>query len=293
MIYLDWWQSFAAVYRAGTVTGAARTRHLTQPAVTQHIASLEAEIGEPLFVRMPRRMAPTDRAKALYASVADALDKLDAVSSSLRSGPAAAVKPLRLGAPLEYFVNDVLERLSAVPPRMWVRFGLADELIDALARGELDAVIATQRGEQGGIDYQPLRDEHFLLIGPPGLRMPRKHADAPDAWLSQQTWIAYGAELPIIRRYWRSVFGRRPGFEATYVFPNLHAILRAVELGYGVTVLNDFVCVEAIAQKRVTVLHKLAAPPVNTIWLAHRRADASRPEIVQLWRQLRAAESRP
>src|SRR5690606_40980576 len=62
----EWYRSFVAIYRAGSVSAAAASRHLTQPALSQHLAALEAEVGEPLFHRRPRKMVPTERGIALY-----------------------------------------------------------------------------------------------------------------------------------------------------------------------------------------------------------------------------------
>ena len=65
MINLEWYRSFIEVYRVGTVSGAAQVLHLTQPAVSQHVAALESALGNPLFQRTPRRMVPTEAGQRL------------------------------------------------------------------------------------------------------------------------------------------------------------------------------------------------------------------------------------
>ncbi len=47
----EWFRSFVAIYRLGSVSMAAKYRMMTQPALSQHLANLEAEVGEPLFRR--------------------------------------------------------------------------------------------------------------------------------------------------------------------------------------------------------------------------------------------------
>lgn len=56
---------FAATVRHGSVTRAARAVNLTQPALTQAIARLEAELGCALFERGSGGMAPTEPARLL------------------------------------------------------------------------------------------------------------------------------------------------------------------------------------------------------------------------------------
>jgi DNA-binding transcriptional LysR family regulator len=50
---LDLLRTFHAVYRAGTLTGAATVLGLSQPTVTTQLRSLEGLLGQPLFVRQP------------------------------------------------------------------------------------------------------------------------------------------------------------------------------------------------------------------------------------------------
>lgn len=63
--------AFAATVRHGSVTRAARAVNLTQPALTQAIARLEADLGCALFERGAGGMAPTEPAR-LLAPRADA-----------------------------------------------------------------------------------------------------------------------------------------------------------------------------------------------------------------------------
>ena len=57
--------ALAATVRFGTVTRAARAVNLTQPALTQAIAGLEASLGVSLFSRGPSGMTPTEPALLL------------------------------------------------------------------------------------------------------------------------------------------------------------------------------------------------------------------------------------
>ena len=72
-------RTFVEVYRQRSISGAARSLELTQPAVSQHIASLESAIGRTLFERHPHGVNPTAAADELAAEIGDRhLDGLDA-----------------------------------------------------------------------------------------------------------------------------------------------------------------------------------------------------------------------
>jgi DNA-binding transcriptional LysR family regulator len=58
-------RSFLAVFREGSLSGAARALGVAQPTVGRHIAELEAALGLPLFTRSPRGLVPTEPAREL------------------------------------------------------------------------------------------------------------------------------------------------------------------------------------------------------------------------------------
>jgi len=287
MVSFDWYRSFIAIYRAGTVTAAADARFLTQPAVSQHLAALESAVGQPLFSRAPRRMVPTERGKELYAEIAGAVDTLDRTGQALLAAVNSERPLLRLGAPAEYFTEVALERLADAPFRCWVRFGQARSLLDDLERGELELVIATQRLPAAGVEYVKLAEEHFVLVGslghaaPPVSDPPATHdaSERVEAWLAAQRWISYAPELPIIRRFWQHAFGRRPDLQPALVIPDLRTIAKAVELGHGISVLPDYLCQAAVAAGRLRVLWQPPTPVANELWLAHRRVERTNANV--------------
>ena len=69
----EWYRSFLGVLREGSLSGAARALDLTQPTVGRHVAALEAQVGQSLFVRTPGGLLPTEAALSLrpYAEAMD------------------------------------------------------------------------------------------------------------------------------------------------------------------------------------------------------------------------------
>ena len=278
-------RSFVAVYRAGTVSGGAKARFLTQPAVSQHIAGLEAETEHKLFKRTPRQMVPTEWGKKFYAQVAQAVDTLEQVAQDRRGALDTEMPLVRLGAPLEYFHEILLEGLTEAPLRFWLTFGVAAELLERLERRELDLVVATQRLPSPAVEFEKLSDERFVLVGSPDHEVPISPMGSQggtarvEGWLKEQRWIVYGAELPIVRRFWQQSFGGRPEIQPSLILPDLRTILKAVELGRGVAVLPGYLCQDALESGRVNVLWEPAEPVENELWLAYRKTDRTDEDI--------------
>jgi DNA-binding transcriptional LysR family regulator len=290
MVSLEWYRSFVAVYSAGTVSGAAKKLHLTQPAVSQHVAALEAALGTVLFERLPRKMLPTESGKRLYNKVAGALEALEAVPE--KGGFQETSQLIRLGAPADFFGEYLIERWAAQAEKgvfLKVRFGLAADLIEQLSKGEIEGAIATQKISQPDIAYQRICTENFWLVGPPNASIfhfqastssdsppsdrPTSELTALGHWLQDQPWVAYSEELPIIRRFWRIVFGQRLAVNPQFVIPDLRGIRAAVSQGLGYSVLPDYLCASWIDQHRIQLVLQPSPAVSNVLWLAYRKTE--------------------
>lgn len=69
---------FCTVARLGSVSAAARAAHLSQPAVTQAVGSLEEDFGSALFARTAHGMELTEAGRLCAARVSSALQRLAA-----------------------------------------------------------------------------------------------------------------------------------------------------------------------------------------------------------------------
>ena len=85
--------------------------------------------------------------------------------------------------------------------------------------------------------------------------------------------IAYSEELPIIRRFWRVVFGRRLDVVPRLILPDLQMIRQAIISGFGFSVLPDYLCEEMVNAKALTLILKPADAVSNQIWLAYRKSE--------------------
>ncbi len=290
---VDLLQTFLAIYRAGSLTAAARARHLSQPAVTQQLKTLERQAGKPLFVRLARGVAPTAAAHALARDVAGPLDALQAATQRLRPGGDDLAGTVFLGGPVDLLAATALPALVPVVAqgvRLRVTTGLADDLLAALAEGALDVVIATQRTRRSGIDYEPLVDEDFVLVAAPAWARridPAALQAAGAAALAGVPLVAFAEDLPIIRRWVRAVLGTRLVASAAIVVGDLRAVTAAVAAGAGVSVVPRYLAADLLARGDLVDLHPGARAPANTIHLATRSGHPGSARVRAVAEQLR------
>lgn len=277
-------RTFLAVYRAGSVTAGAAQVGLSQPTVTTQLQALERSIGRPLFERLPRGVTPTAAAHDLAARVADPLDALEIVVGDAPA-ESAAEPPVVLGGPAEMLAALVLPALAPLVARgvrLTVITGLADDLLTDLRVGKLDLVLSTIRPRGRTVLAEPLADEEFILVASPavaaGIDPDRLRAND----FTGAPLISYAADLPIIRRYWRHVFGTRLEAEAALVIPDLRAVLSAVVAGAGISVLPAYLCSRELAAGNIATLLDPEDSPINTVYLARRVGGPGRPHVDQV-----------
>jgi DNA-binding transcriptional LysR family regulator len=254
----------------------AGEEHLSQPAVTTQLRTLEEALGRPLFTRLPRGVSPTAAGDLLARRIAEPLDQLSGLLDADLDRPPSLAGVVHLGGPTEFVTARVLPALAGLVERgleLRVTLGVADDLLRALRSGAVDLTVQSTRPRQRGLRVRPLCDEEFVLVAAePWATRVSAATDLVDA-LARTPQIAYAEDLPIIRRYWQSVFDVRPPRDAAVVVPNLHAVLAAVLAGAGYSVLPGYLCAADVATGRLTVLHHPPVPPLNTLYLVSRAAS--------------------
>jgi DNA-binding transcriptional LysR family regulator len=270
---LDLLRTFLAVYREGSLTQAAQRLSLSQPAVTAQLRAMEEALGRPLFVRLPRGVAPTPAADLLARRVAGPLDQLGEVVAAGLSPSAPLAGVVHLGGPVEYLTARGLPALAGLLAEgleLRVTLGVADELLRSLRSGAIDLAVLSVRPRERGLRSQPLCDEEFVLVAAEPWAGRIAGAKELVAALAAVPLITYAEDLPIVRRYWQTVFGVRPSRDAALVVPNLHAVLAAVRAGAGFSVLPTYLCRADIDAGNVVVLDDPPLRPLNTLHLARR-----------------------
>lgn len=285
---MGWLNSFIAVCHTGSFTKAARKLGITQPAVTQQIRGLEAELGKPLFERTPEGAVPTPEGEALAHSVEGSILQIDAAVKRHFAGTTSE-RPLRLGGPGEIVMERVMASImpviaSGVDVR--ISLGEASELLSDLKKGYLDMVVSTIRPRERGLEATPLTDEEFVLVAAPGIadQIPACSPRELPGVLKKFPMVSYAESMPIIRRYWRSVFEELPSGPPAVVVPDLRVVVVAVVAGAGFSVLPMYLCAGELAAGELVRLLDPEIPPINTFYLALRSGTISDPRLADLHR---------
>lgn len=210
-------RAFAAAADRRSMTGAGEALNLTQGAVSQRIARLEALAGAPLLARGRPGLSLTPSGERLLGRARRLVALNDELWAELNGGAPAG--PVRLGVPYDLVgtrFTPVLKRFAAACPQVEIRLSCAAsaELARDLRSGQLDlAVVEEPVGAETG---EVLAIDRLVWVGARG---GAAHRRAP---LPVSTVADVCAFKPAVLRAlegraggWRTVF-ENGSLEATF-----------------------------------------------------------------------------
>ncbi len=232
---------FHAVAEEGSFSAAARALFLSQPAITQHIHALEAELGLPLFDRLGRRIVLTQAGQALAQHVPQILGLVGAAETATREAGGEASRTLRLGVSetlATYVLPPLLGEFQRAMPNGELRLVVGDssELVPALLNNEVEVAFWLQEAQRPRIEHVVLTKDPLVWVMRP---------DEPEASEAILPANAFRDRRLILRT--RNSAARRvidamlvrEGVQHPNVLEmdNLEAIKRSVEAGFGVSLV--------------------------------------------------------
>lgn len=248
-------QLLVALENLGTVRAVAADASMSPSAVSQQLATLEAETGIALLSRRGRSVVLTPAGHALVRRAVDVLDRIALAEEELRDWGEAAAGVVRVGAfasALSAFVIDAARDLAGSHPGLRVQLSELEpeRTVPALEHGAVDIAVVGDFGDgsvpqAAGLERTPLASDELLAILPAD--HPHRGESIRLRELRDARWLMDGTDLE------RHVTARcrRAGFEPAIDsrLSSHETLLHAVAVGLGVTVLPRFALSRAAAMR--------------------------------------------
>jgi DNA-binding transcriptional LysR family regulator len=286
MVNLEWYRTFKAVYKTGTLTSAAEVLFISQPGVSLHLSSLENYVGYKLFDRTGRKMVPTEKGKVLYNFIIEALTKLEEAEKNFQRSTEKHTPTISVGMCFETFQITLEQYISTLPFNVIIQFGEYPEMVENLEKGILDLIITPQMVVKNTIEYQEFSSETIVLVGGNeidtkafNIVVKNNNPQELEIWLKQQKWYGTTGDMEHLRRFWQLNFNKYPDFRPNYIVPNLNSIIRCLSSGKGLAVMPDFLCRKEIENGLVKLIWKGKTPLKNILYFATRKKTMYEEEI--------------
>ncbi|WP_343699376.1 LysR family transcriptional regulator [Caulobacter sp.] len=194
-------RTFVEVYRQRSISSAARSLGLTQPAVSQHIAALETAVGHPLFERESRGVLPTAAARELAADLGDTLDVAEAALASARARSADMSGVIQIAGNGDFLSEVVAPRLIPlleIGMRVRLQAGDRVQVEEMLVNGACDLGIFAYPVEDQRLRSEKIRDETMSAVAAPAVAARIAAAADLSSGLAAEPMLTYSLERPLL-----------------------------------------------------------------------------------------------
>ncbi len=269
-------RAFITVAREGKLTRAAEQLHLTQPAVSLQIKSLQQSLNLTLFTRTPAGMTLTAEgakllplAERILAGSRELLQAAHSLNSTL-SGKLAIGTILdpeftRLGA----FLKVLVESYPQISTEL--QHGMSGSVQQGLRRGELD--VGYYLGDPlPQMHASPLRSFSYQVVAPQG--WDKRIEGMGWAELARLPWI-WSPPASVHHRLLSDVFARH-GVEPMQValVDQEASMLDLVKSGIGLSLVRDSIALRESQAHGLAIADKVSlTTQLSFICLASRRSE--------------------
>jgi len=283
------------VVARGSFSGAAQALSYSQPAVSQAVARLEAELGVTLIERDRRGVRPTPAGAALIEHTEAILARMGAAEAEVAAIAGARGGHLRIasfptaGATL---MPVAIANFRAAHPGVTLSLaeGEPEEIAPRLRDGEFDLVLLFEFPELGGDLGAGLRRVD-LLEDPMPLALPKSHRLAGRsairlADLREESWVQTSSQSPCARHVVRCCHAA--GFEPRVSFESddYQTVQGLVAAGVGVALIPEL----ALTTVRDDVaIRSLRPSPVRNVLAATPSGTPVMPAVATMLEVLRSA----
>lgn len=285
-----------AIATAGTLTAAARSLGLSQPALSLRLKQLEQRLAVRLYQRDGRAMRATPAGDCLLETAREVLARLDAGERQIAALLRRRASRLRISTEC-YTTYRWLPRIALrlVQHAADLEVGIVAEAtadpLPALREDRLDVAIVSHGVDQRGFKNWSLFDDELYAVCRSRDGLARGAVIEPAALQDVPLVLYTGRDHPILRLFLQPA-GVTPG-RITQV-QLTEAIVELVRAGQGVACLSGW-AFDALGESRDLVRLRLGRRGVKRTWHAVTRDEKPAPHIrrfIELVRQLGPAVGR-
>ena len=195
-------EALRATIRAGSITGAAKMMHISQPSVSRLVADLEYAVGFPLFARVGRGLTPTIEGRHFYEGVEGmfiGIDRLEELAKSIRTSQGGVISVGSIPSISTIELPKAIGALYKVNPeiRFEVQSRNTPAILDAVQTRQIDLGIVGREPDHQGVEilyqtsvpYVCLIPEDHWLAGEYGSVDLNQLADT-------ETFVTFGDTYP-------------------------------------------------------------------------------------------------
>lgn len=235
---------FVKVVEKGNFSKAAEELHMTQPAVSQYIKSLEQMYGTKLLERSNKYVRLNKPGQIVYDHAKEILGVYSKISGLLDDLANAPKGPLAIGASysfgeyvLPHFISQLHTEFPQIQPS--IKIGNTKEMAELVLKNQLDIGIIEGDYHDRHLVVEPFADDFMYVIASAKHPLEKYGKEASPQSLEKETWIIReegSGTREATDKLW-SDLSISP--KDVMVFGSTQIIKESVEAGLGIALLSQ------------------------------------------------------
>lgn len=280
MVNLEWYRTFKSVYKNGNFSLAAKELFISQPAVSQQIAMLEAHVGYKLFNRKSKGVEATEYAKLLNNLIIEALDRLENVENGFRAKAFNANRLISVGIS-KHLMRNIGSCLISKFEYIDFSFQENETLFELIDSKKLDFAIVTQQFDTFDTIQKKVGAIQQVIVGSNDFddivfneKLKSNNTIDIENFLNDQKWFSYDARIPHIKLFWLHVFDKkRPSMVPNYIIPSEYEMLDILTRNSGIAIAWDINTKEFINENELKLVWNSEKMPKTDVYLLSRKSN--------------------
>ena len=283
---LTWLQTFILIVDKKSLTKAARALHLTQPAVSKQLNSLEKYYGTSLLNRTSRYVEVTEAGKMVYEYSQQILSKINESLANVQALEKDLHGSLLLGAstiPGEYILPAALGRFQALHPRVKAKLEIADstEIGQMILDGKIEAGMIGVTLESPVLRQEYIFKDELVVIASRQHPLINEKSITLEDFLEEPVIVreaGSGTRLVIENKLMDSGIAPEK-LKIRLELGSTEAVVNAVAAGLGISLVSRFAVKNRINAGEIAELHIEDLPLERGLYFITRRDQVLSPLV--------------
>lgn len=253
---------------------AAEAVYLTQPTVSSHIQSLEAELGLRLLDRLGREVVPTAGGKVLFEYAKKLTALMDQARQDIARFKGKTSGRVVIGGstiPGEYLLPDLVGRFGKKNPGITVTLIIGDTsaIAEKVMNGECEFGIIGSKLADNRLEHRDfVKDELVIIAGPDYPAPPGGKMGAKEILASPFVIRERGSGSRMAMEKWLAEMGVDPtGLKIVAEMGSTEAVKQAVKSGLGISIVSSLALAEDLRFKTLKSIHFKGNKLIRTFYI--------------------------
>lgn len=272
---------FRAIVDSGTISGAARELHMTQPPLSYQMKMLETELQVPLFLRGTKKITLTEAGKTLYEQAGKLLMMSELTKREVVKSGQEATLHIGMTPSTVSMMSDYLIRFTKKYPQVHfdIHEGSTFILKEQLENQQIDLTTLRTPVVLNGCETRLLAKEKLMAMANPECQMLQGCATITLSQLAKQPLILSHR----YQKYMSSAF-EQAGLICDFycTCEDARTALTMAEKGLGVAILPDSMLQFSDKMKGCSISDADLSTEILLAWKKGRQSDEVR-EFLKLW----------